>query len=136
MPNNNISGGSLSLLPGMSVQLEVKGYYARLEPYTVYNAYTKENDDKTLVNGFYMDDEEAGTLTAIEGRAAVRYTHIKARENNIWFVARTEVNGEPELGVFRIIYVPVHDHASIVTGGPAYGTYHSEGARQVQEEGT
>ena len=134
MANNNISGTHLALLPGMSVELEVQGYCARTDPYKVYNNDIGEDETKTLVNGFYMEDEEAGEFTAIENKTAVRYKHLKARENNIWFVARTEAGGAPELGLFRIIYVPVHDHASIVTGGPAHGTYHSEGYREVQEE--
>jgi hypothetical protein len=134
MANDNISGTHLALLPGMSVELEVQGYFARTEPYNVYNENTGETETKTLINGFYVEDEEVGEITAVEGRTIVRYRHLKARENNIWFVARTEVGGSPELGLFRVIYVPVHDHSSIVTGGPAYATYYSEGYRDVQEE--
>jgi hypothetical protein len=134
--SRNVSGSYLPLLPGMSVDLVVTGYFARSESYSVYNEGTGLVDTKTLINGFYVEDTEAGEITKIEGKAAVKYTHLKARENTIWFIARTEVGGEPEKGFFKVVYIPIHDHASIVTGGPAHGTYYSEGSRQVQEEGS
>lgn len=135
---DKISGVSLSLLPNMSVDLEVKGHYPRTEDYELMDS-DGNIVSKELNKGFYMEDEEAGTFSEIEGttgRAIIKYTHIKARENTIWFVSLFEVDGEPIKGVFRVIYVPVHDHSSITTGGPAYGTYYSEGYRDVQEEGT
>lgn len=135
---DNISGVSLALLPNMSVDLEVKGHYARRDPYEIRNDYG-EIETRDLVRGFYMEDEDAGRLQEIEGtagRAVVRYLHTKARENTIWFVSLFEIDGEPIRGVFRVVYVPVHDHSSIHTGGPAYGTYYSEGYRDVTEEGT
>ncbi len=128
--SRNMSGSHIALLPGMSLDLEVTGYFARTDPYTIYNEDTGKDEKKTLINGFYVEDEEAGSITEIKDKTAVRYLHKKARENNVWFIARTEVAGEPEKGLFRIIYVPIHDHSSIVVGGPAYGTYKSEGERE------
>jgi hypothetical protein len=137
MADNNIAGASLSLMPNMTADLEVKGLYARTEPYEIRD----ENGNvvpKTLKRGFYVEDEDAGIIEEIEGtegRAIVRYRQLKARENTVWFVSLFEVDGEPIKGAFRSIYVPVHDHSSIVAGGPAYGTYRSEGYRDVQQEG-
>ena len=134
--SRNMSGSSLALLPGMKVDLVVNDYFARTDTYDVYNNTTGETETKNLVNGFYVEDETAGTIIAIAGKAGVTYQHIKARENNIWFIALTEVDGEPEKGLFSVIYVPIHDHSSIVVGGPAYATYQSEGNREVEEEGS
>ena len=132
--NDSIFGNSLNLLPNMSVELEVSGYFARSDPYPVYNEVTKQTDNKVLLHGFYVEDEDVGTIEAVQGKTAVKYTHQKSKENSIWFIARTETGGSPDKGVFRVIYVPIHDHASLVTGGPAFSTFSSEGYRDVIEE--
>jgi hypothetical protein len=41
--------------------------------------------------------------------------------NKVYFLSRTG-----EKGVVDIISVPIHDHSSVVTGGPAYGTYFTD----------
>jgi len=136
---NDISGGHLALQPGMEVTLNVEGFFTRQDTYKFYNKKTRHMEDKTLIRGFFVEDEEVGEITEnpeVDG-ASVIYKHKKSLDNNVWFIARTEVNGIPEKGLFRIIAMPVHDHASVTTGGPAYATYYSEGYRDVAaEEGT
>ena len=130
-----ITGSTLTMWPGMTVVLDVRGYFAKQGEFKVINERTGETETKLLTNGFYVDDTDIGDIVAVEGRTSVVYTHKKAKENNVWFVALTEVDGEPERGVFRAVYVPVHDHGSLITGGPAHATYHSEGYRETTEEG-
>jgi len=84
----------------------------------------KTVNDKThlLINGFLVDNTEVGTIKDITGdELAVTYTHIKSSENKIRFYANTG-----ERCVIDIINVPIHDHSSIIQGGPAVGTYFTE----------
>ena len=116
------------LLPGMSVKL-----LAELDPYTgvgefAYMDSLEVMPDRTenlaLTNGFYVENEEVGTLTVVEDEPAVIYTHKKPEKNSIWFVAR--IGAGARRGVCNVMSVPIHDHSSIVQGGPAYGTYFSD----------
>jgi hypothetical protein len=52
---------------------------------------------------------------------AITYKHKRYNHNTITFYSRTG-----SLGRVEIISVPIHDHASIVTGGPAFGTYFTD----------
>lgn len=78
-------------------------------------------ENAALVNGFIVDREDVGTIEAVPNEPAIRYTHKKFAENYITFYARTG-----EVGKVFINSVPIHDHSSIVTGGPAYGTYFAD----------
>jgi hypothetical protein len=132
----DITGGTnLSLLPGQKVRIGVTGYFARTESFRVYNEDTKTTETKELLRGFYVEDEEVGEISApnVPGTSVI-YTHKKAKENTVWFVARTEVGGLPEMGRFRVISVPVHDHSTITTGGPAFATYANEESLSIEEE--
>ena len=133
---NDITGGTnLSLLPGQKVRIGVTGHFARTEPFKVYNEDTKVTETKQLLNGFYVEDENVGEITAPDAPGtSVIYTHKKAKENTVWFVARTEVGGLPEMGRFRVITIPVHDHSTITTGGPAFATYSNEENKSIEEE--
>ena len=67
-----------------------------------------------------IEDERNGTLhlASDERGTVVIYTHKRVASNAIWFFA---ISGER--GLVNVISVPIHDHSTIVHGGPAYGTY-------------
>jgi len=74
----------------------------------------------SIINGFVVEDERNGVITQAtdEPGAVVIYTHKRVASNAIWFFAITG-----ERGLINVISVPIHDHSTIVHGGPAYGSY-------------
>jgi hypothetical protein len=74
----------------------------------------------TLIKGFGLDNESVGTLAG-SGPVGVVYSHIAPEKNSIYFFALTG-----EMGQVDLVAVPVHDHSSIVQGGPAYATYFND----------
>ena len=120
--NVNKTGGSSSvyLLPGMSVKLKVTDFFVRKED--VYHKFQDGTAKITkLTNGFVLDDDNVGDMTPVDGEASVVYKHKKFELNEISFYAITG-----EKGMVSIMSVPIHDHSSIVAGGPAYGTYYTD----------
>jgi len=121
--NPAITTKAIYLLPGMSYKIKssittenAMGYFPRTDPVKV------DGEDRALNRGFVVRYEEIGTIDATtEQEVAVVYTHKKPAKNEIWFYALTG-----EKGIVEIISVPIHDHSSIVQGGPAYGTYFSD----------
>jgi hypothetical protein len=116
------------LLPGMSIKVEADfdpdrgiGEFAYMGTLEVSSG---RNEDLAANHGFYVEDTEVGTITPVDGEAAVIYTHKKPAKNSIWFVAREGAGARR--GVCNVMSVPIHDHSSIVQGGPAYGTYFSD----------
>ena len=109
---------AIYLLPGMTATITAEDAFAHMGtvPY-VRNGVT--GDVKTE-NGFILDDLTIGEIKLGEG-ASVIYTHKKYAPNLITFYT---LNGTTS--TVNIISVPIHDHASIVTGGPAFGTYFSD----------
>jgi hypothetical protein len=117
------------LLPGMSIKIEVpvepgrpSGFFAM--PTTRINAILSKffgtiNSAGSPIRGFVVEDKTVGELVIKDN--GVIYTHKKAQKNTIWFFA---LSGET--GTVDVISVPIHDHGSIVQGGPAYGTYFSD----------
>lgn len=108
------------------------------ETYTIYVPATAINDggfaprkgDITLANGdlrtlkmgFCLQNEEVGTIPKeYKDKVAIDYKHRYPLENVIWFYS-----AQGELVRILVANVPVHDHSSIPTGGPAYGTYFSD----------
>lgn len=73
-----------------------------------------------LTRGFAVENETVGTfsIAGLEEAATVVYTHRVSSKNTIWFFAYSG-----EAVALNIIAVPIHDHSSIIQGGPAYGTY-------------
>lgn len=115
-----VGHASVYLLPGMSVEVKVPNFYV----------YHGERDvpapgggtkTASAVNGFILFDEDVGSITAVEDKPAVKYTHNKYAFNKIYYFSATG-----EQAILDIIGVPIHDHSSIVTGGPAYGTYFTD----------
>lgn len=119
---------SIYLLPGMSAKLKaLGGYFVALgTKKIVVDGGTQE---LSLVNGFGVQYEDVGTLEPISNEPAVRYTHKKFGLNKIYFFARTG-----EISIVDVIAVPIHDHSSIVTGGPAYGTYFTDDETILEED--
>lgn len=122
----NITGVAVYLIPGMSIEIKCpispkngNGYFPRTEPLpqSVLNGMAAPSE---LVRGFVLEDTAVGTLEG-EGEGSglsVIYTHNKTAENAIWFFSLTG-----ERGLVNVISVPIHDHSSILQGGPAFGTY-------------
>jgi hypothetical protein len=116
----NVGSVAIYLLPGMKAKLAVPDFFVG----TGDKKYMKSNGEVVemrLTQGFFVEDEDVGTIEAVPGEPAVIYTHKKYAQNKIVYTARTGERGE-----VHVIAVPIHDHASIVTGGPAYGTYFTD----------
>lgn len=96
--------------------LNNKGYPPKV------GSFTYDGVSRTYINGFWLESEVVGEiLEPIADKVGMVYRHKLPQENVIWF--------ESFLGHkvrYSIGNIPVHDHASIVTGGPAYATYYSE----------
>jgi len=73
---------------------------------------------RTLVNGWCMENEEAGTIVALADKVGITYTHEYPMVQYLYFFAASGENG-----VVSIVPAPIHDHSSITQGGPAFGTY-------------
>jgi len=114
------SNTSMYLLPGMKVELKVSYFFIKKG-----NVNHKYQDgtikEVALINGFVVDDENVGTIEKASSGPCVIYTHNKFEANVITFYALTG-----EKGSVDIMSVPIHDHSSIVAGGPAYGTYFTD----------
>jgi len=111
------------LLPGMQAKIIVSDIYVG---YGERVFQTSSGEDKTYditdYNGFLVENKEVGDIEAVPNEPAVIYTHKKYEQNKIVFFGR---NPE-ETCTVNVISVPIHDHSSIVTGGPAYATYFTD----------
>lgn len=124
----NVSTTSIYLLAGMRAEFSIprndknpKNAFASKN--TEYAAEDGTTRDLSQTNGFYVEDEDVGEIEEVAtDKVAVTYLHKKAEKNTIWFVAANQT----DLARFDIIAVPIHDHSTIVQGGPAYGTYFSD----------
>jgi hypothetical protein len=111
---------AIYLLPGMQTKLTAPAFFighGERKRLLVNGTY----GTVSLINGFVVDNPDVGTIEPVEGEPAVIYTHKKFAQNKIIFYALTGEQGEVD-----VIAVPIHDHSSIVTGGPAYGTYFTD----------
>lgn len=120
-----ISGTSIYLMPGMSVKLKsplnVRNSFGWFAAENIPNGYfTDMTYVSSITRGFVVEDTRVGTIVGAidEQSTSVIYTHKRVSENAIWFFSITG-----ERGLVNVISVPIHDHSSIVHGGPAYGTY-------------
>jgi len=123
MSDPTILGKAIYLLPGMSYKIESSidetnsmGFFPRIKNVKLYGV------SRTLTRGFVVKDTDVGDIElTTEEEVAVIYTHKRPEKNEIWFYALTG-----ERGLIEVISVPIHDHSSIVQGGPAYGSYFSD----------
>lgn len=121
----NVSSVAIYLLAGQKVKIECPltesnnmGFFVHPGPVVF------RGEDRELTRGFLVENQDVGDIVVTnEQEPAVIYTHNRAEDNAIWFFAHTG-----ERAVCNIISVPIHDHSSIVQGGPAYGTYFSDDA--------
>ena len=128
MAAEGITGTAVYLTPGMQIKIECpvngrnkQGFFARREATEPLPAeqFSDLPSASAMIRGFVCEDSVVGTIEPSDAtEAAVIYTHNQPYGNSIWFFARTG-----ELGLIKIVTVPIHDHSTIVHGGPAYGTY-------------
>jgi len=118
---------SVFLIPGMRLKISTIleneegsrgiGFFARKE-----DSVNFKGKRYSLINGFGVDDEIVGEIIPVSGdELGVIYTHKRPEKNHIYFFALTG-----QMGVVSVIAVPIHDHSSIVQGGPAYATYFND----------
>jgi hypothetical protein len=119
MPDSTFNT-AIYLLPGMSAEIRAHRSFVGHGVRTVSDSSGKETSVE-LVNGFGVLYPDIGTIAAVPQVPAVIYTHKKYGLNKIIYFS---INGE--MSYVDIISVPIHDHSSIVTGGPAYGTYFTD----------
>jgi len=108
------------LIPGMKIKIKALSVFVSPGPFMYKNA-AGESVSKTLTNGFFVVNEDVGSIAKVDGAPAITYTHKKFSQNKIIFVSKTK-----DIGVIDVLSVPIHDHSSIITGGPAYGTYFAD----------
>jgi len=119
------SKGSATIyaLPGQS--FKITGLWTWVEkedqPKPNSNGGPDSYDMVELTNGFVVDDPDTGDITAVANEPAVIYTQKKFGPNKIYYYALTG-----ERATVDVASVPIHDHSSIVSGGPAYGTYFTD----------
>jgi len=111
---------SIYLLPGMKAKLTAPGFWVATKDRKRL-LESGEYESVSLTNGFSVENSDIGTIEPAEEPNAVIYTHKKFALNKIMFFALTG-----EIGEVNVVAVPIHDHSSIVTGGPAYGTYFTD----------
>ena len=118
---------SVYLLPGMSVKIKAPGYF--ISHGSVMHEHREGTvSSRTLEQGFVVDDEDVGEIQAVTEEPAIIYKHKKFSENIITFYALTG-----EKGYVYVISVPIHDHSSIISGGPSFGSYFSDDSTVTNE---
>lgn len=116
------SNTAVYLIPGMSIKIEAMKAYISPDSTGKFPGNGGAFVDLPLIRGFAVLYPDVGTITVSDDEApSVKYTHKKFSPNKIYFMSRTG-----EMGIVDVISVPIHDHSSIVTGGPAYGTYFTD----------
>ena len=122
---------AVHLIPGMVVEVTLlidvgegsrgSGAFVCTDPVKFYDG--KYYD---LLHGFALEDTDVGELTPLgasdeTGGVTVLYTHKKPEKNTIYFWTF-----EGNMDSISIVGVPIHDHSSIIQGGPAFGTYFTD----------
>ena len=128
--SSQLGVNSVYLMPGMSIKIAAEisyknsnGFAARTDAVPVSYFPKRQAAGETapveLIDGFAVEDPSVGELTIFnENSLSVQYIHRKPATNAIWFFAE-----EDQTAILNVISVPIHDHSTIVHGGPAYGTY-------------
>lgn len=117
-----IGSTSIHLLAGMKAKIKAPINTLLGNGWFVQKGEVYFKGVKTVpTNGFVVEYDDVGTIAPVTGEPAVIYSHKKAEENSIWFFAKTG-----EMAVCYVLAVPIHDHSTVVQGGPAYGTYFSD----------
>lgn len=117
---------SVYLLPGMSVKIKATHFFIK-DTDVKYLCADGSSKTITPINGFVVDDEKVGEIKAVGGEPAVIYKHKKCEANIITFYALTGERGRVD-----VTSVPIHDHSTIVQGGPAHGSYFSDSEEETE----
>lgn len=136
--NRNIGTASINLAVGEEILLEIpndyksgKGWFAKMGENGAEGKIKWLGDTRDLVRGFMSENESIGTIKVNPNKktASVIYLQKLSGENRVYFFADTG-----EMAVCNITQIPVHDHSSIMQGGPAYATYYTNPEEQKQQE--
>jgi len=120
-----MADSSIYLMPGMQAEITIPSFYVG-QGYRKIEKLDGSTESKQLQNGFALADENVGEIVAKDGAPTITYTHKKFGQNRIYFFGRNK----GETCVISVIAVDIHDHSSIVTGGPAYATYFTDSETQ------
>jgi len=119
---------SYSITLPAGTQVELKTIVNLRQGYGTFYKHGKVllgGTEKELLRGFAVEHDAVGKLELPEGKTkkgtSVLYKQLENEENSIYYYSD---NGE--IVVIDIIIIPIHDHSSLVQGGPAFGTYHSD----------
>jgi hypothetical protein len=125
----NVTTQTLQLPPGKQITIELdfnkgegKGVFPTQDTELTYDGQKYGTEDRPIVLGFIVTNNDVGKLEPRSGtdKAAVIYKHEKPGDNKLVFFAVTG-----ERAIVNVINIPIHDHSSIVQGGPAFGSYYS-----------
>lgn len=118
---------TINLIPGMKADIGIRtdlaeggrglGSFAYLGATVKYQGVSYD-----VVNGWIVEDNKVGTIEKNGTKPSVIYTHKKPEKNALYFFNH---RGSMVCAVY-VVAVPIHDHSSIVTGGPAIATYFSD----------
>lgn len=122
---------SVYLLPGMTAKITApKAWVGKGTHHWQDSQGNWTKIDANQNNAYHVEDEDIGRITKVyDDGVAVNYTHKKFGQNRVIFT-----NRYGEFSYVDIISVPIHDHSSIVQGGPAYGTYFVDDELQENQE--
>jgi hypothetical protein len=126
MVMNSSSAYVLSIAKGMEIELYVPSDPTRAMGAFPTSRATVNIDgvDMTPVLGFVSKFPKVGTIepsSTSAGDITVKYKQIENGTNTIYFFSDT---GESQM--INIVNIPVHNHASVTQGGPAFGTYFAD----------
>jgi len=117
---------AINLLAGMKIKITIpvdafegEGFWA----WPTNFEFQGRTINPTTYNGFWLEDENVGELSVVANELAVVYHHKINTTNKVFFKAHTE-----DTLVISVVSIPIHDHSSIVQGGPAFGSYFSDSA--------
>lgn len=111
---------SLFITEGMQITLEISiDHAAGRGCFPRQGNISLNGQDRELVNGFVSEFINVGEIIQ-DGYDAI-YKHLDGKDNRVYFYADNGI-----VQVINITSMPVHDHSSILQGGPAFGTYASD----------
>jgi len=118
---------TINLIPGMKAEIGIRsdldaggrgmGSFAYKGATINYKGTTHD-----VKNGWIVEDPKVGSIEVDGTKPAVIYTHKKPEKNTLFFF---DHRGDVK-GAVYVVAVPIHDHSSIVQGGPGYSTFFSD----------
>jgi len=132
-PSEGTGGCTITMKAGSAIKIEVpfnllegQSWFACQDEKKRFNG-----EDRNLTRGFLAENENVGVIEITDNNEelAVTYRHLRDAENRVWFFADTG-----ETAVCQVSRIPIHDHATISQGGPAYATYFSGNIETSQSD--